>query len=245
MADEYPDINEMAKAYLEFESALRGREVVLPEGLNEISSVAREQRMEADGEEGSGSNLEKVRRELGDCHRCKLHEARTNIVFGEGNPQARLIFIGEGPGADEDREGRPFVGRAGQLLDRMIAAMTLDRSGVYIANIVKCRPPGNRDPQPDEIGTCFPFLEAQIKAIDPEVIVALGRVSASVLLETQQGLGKLRGRFHYRGEKPVMPTYHPSFLLRKQDDRKWKANAWSDLKQVMAFLNIPIPRVGE
>ena len=154
------------------------------------------------------------------------------------------MFVGEGPGAAEDREGRPFVGRAGQLLTRMIAAMGLDRSEVYIANIVKCRPPQNRDPRPDEIVTCFPFLEAQIAAIRPEVVVALGRVAAQTLLETDKSLTRLRGKFHERNGIPVMTTYHPSFLLRKEGDRRWKGQAWSDLKQVMSLLGLPEKGTG-
>jgi DNA polymerase len=154
------------------------------------------------------------------------------------------MFVGEGPGAAEDRQGRPFVGRAGQLLTRMINAMTLDRTEVYITNIVKCRPPNNRDPNRVEIDTCFPFLEAQIGAIGPEVIVALGRVAAANLLETSDPIGKLRGRFHDRKGIPVMPTYHPSFLLRNEGDRRWKAEAWADLRKVMGLLEIAVPGPG-
>ncbi len=188
--------------------------------------------------------LEAVREELGDCTRCPLHQERTNIVFGEGNSEAALMFIGEGPGADEDREGRPFVGRAGQLLTRMIKAMGLERSQVYIANIVKCRPPRNREPHPVEVATCFPFLEAQIEAVRPEAIVAFGKVAAGSLLGTADPIGRLRGGFHDRKGIPVMPTYHPSFLLRNENDRRWKAEAWADLKQVMGLLGMPIPESG-
>jgi DNA polymerase len=154
------------------------------------------------------------------------------------------MFVGEGPGADEDREGRPFVGRAGQLLTRMIKAMGLERSEVYIANVVKCRPPGNREPHPMESGTCFPFLEAQIEAVRPRTIVALGKVAAGILLETAEPIGKLRGTFHDRKGIPVMPTYHPSFLLRNEADRRWKGEAWADLKQVMNLLGLPIQDFG-
>lgn len=241
MPGDFYDLGEMTRDYLEFEISVRSKELILPDLDIPITQPAQEPQ----GEKPGLKELEAIRRELGDCVRCKLHEGRTNIVFGEGDPNARLMFVGEGPGADEDKQGRPFVGRAGQLLDKMISAMTLDRSEVYIANVVKCRPPGNRDPQADEIATCLPFLEAQIEAIEPKVIVALGRVSACVLLGTRKALGQLRGRFHYPGEIPIMPTYHPSFLLRYQGDRKWKANAWSDLKQVMAMLDMPIPRIGE
>ncbi len=189
--------------------------------------------------------LEAVRREVGDCRRCPLHENRKHIVFGEGDPEARLMFIGEGPGADEDREGKPFVGRAGGLLTKMIQAMGLDRSEVYIANVVKCRPPENRDPEPQEKAACVPFLEAQIEAVDPEVIVTLGRVAANTLLATKEPLGKIRGTFHYWKSVPVMPTYHPSYLLRREPDRRPKGEAWADLKQVMTLLGLPVPGTGD
>lgn len=189
-------------------------------------------------------NLETIRAEMGECTRCPLSETRTRIVFGEGNAHADLMFVGEGPGADEDKEGRPFVGRAGGLLTRMIKAMGLDRSQVYIANVVKCRPPGNRDPQQAEISCCLPFLEAQIESIEPRVIVALGRVATRTLLETSQPMGKMRGEFRPRRGTPVMPTYHPSFLLRKESDRRYKGEAWDDLKKVMALLDLPIPGEG-
>lgn len=188
--------------------------------------------------------LERVRQELGECTRCPLHKTRQQIVFGEGDPRAQLMFVGEGPGAEEDRQGRPFVGRAGQLLTKMIQAMGLERNGVYIANVVKCRPPENRDPLPMEIGTCLPFLEAQIGVIAPRVIVALGRVAAGTLLNAKGSLSELRGRFHDRGDIPVMPTYHPSFLLRQEPDRRYKAEAWSDLKKVMELLGLSREQTG-
>jgi len=191
------------------------------------------------------SPLEAVRKELGDCRRCPLYKNRTHIVFGEGDSNARLMFIGEGPGADEDREGRPFVGRAGRLLTKMIEAMGLDRSEVYIANVVKCRPPDNRDPEPHEKSACGPFLEAQIEAVKPEVIVTLGRIAASTLLNTKEPLGKIRGTFSHWKSIPVMPTYHPSYLLRQEPDRRPKAEAWADLKQVMALLGLPAPGSGD
>ncbi len=184
--------------------------------------------------------LENIRLEIGDCVRCPLHEGRRNIVFGEGNPYTELMFIGEGPGADEDREGRPFVGRAGQLLDKMIAAMTLRRSDVYIANIVKCRPPQNRNPLPVEIKTCGAFLEAQIRVIEPKVIIALGRVAAHTMLETKEPITSLRGKFRQRSGIDVMPTYHPAYLLRGGKDRRPKVEAWSDLQQVMSYLNLHV-----
>jgi DNA polymerase len=185
-------------------------------------------------------DLETIRVQLGECTRCRLSQTRTSIVFGEGNPEAMLMFIGEGPGAEEDSEGRPFVGKAGRLLSRMIKAMGLDRSQVYIANIVKCRPPENRDPHPVEIDTCFPFLVAQIESVRPEIIVALGRIATGVLLRTKEPIGKLRGAFHNWNGIAVMPTYHPSFLLRQEVDRRYKALAWADLKKVMGLLDLPV-----
>jgi DNA polymerase len=178
-------------------------------------------------------DLDGLARELADCTRCRLSEKRRSVVFGEGDSRARILFVGEGPGAEEDRTGRPFVGQAGQLLDRMIAAMGFDRSGVYIANVVKCRPPGNRDPRDDEIAACSPFLDRQIELIRPEVIIALGRFAASRLTGTKKSMGALRGRWsHYKGV-PLLPTFHPAYLLRNP---KAKREVWQDLKLVLAKL---------
>jgi DNA polymerase len=181
-------------------------------------------------------SLESIRTELADCTRCRLHEKRHTMVFGEGNPHARLMFVGEGPGADEDAQGRPFVGKAGQLLTRMILAMKFKREDVYIANIVKCRPPGNRDPEQDEIDTCLPFLKSQIRAIQPDVIVTLGRIAAKTLLNTNDPLNVIRGRIYDVEGIPLIPTYHPSFLLRQESDKRFKAMAWEDLQKAMALL---------
>ena len=190
-------------------------------------------------DQGALSSLESVREELGDCKRCKLHEQRTNIVFGVGNPKARLIFVGEGPGEDEDLQGEPFVGRAGQLLTKMIEAMGLKREDVYICNVVKCRPPENRPPQPDEILTCRPFLEKQIDTIKPEIIVALGTHAAQTLLNTPEKISALRGRFHwYRNNILLMPTFHPSYLLRSPEKKK---EVWEDMKTVLAKLGLNVP----
>lgn len=179
--------------------------------------------------------LQLIRENIGDCTRCRLHQGRKNIVFGVGNPRADLMFIGEGPGADEDEQGEPFVGRAGQLLNKMIEAMDLKRGDVYIANVVKCRPPGNRTPERDECDTCSPFLNRQIEAIAPRVIVALGAVAARTLLEVNQSMAALRGRWHdYRGV-PLAVTYHPAFLLR---DPRQKKEAWKDLQMVMQYLGL-------
>jgi DNA polymerase len=179
--------------------------------------------------------VEEVKRELGDCRRCSLSQSRTNLVFGEGNSDARLVFVGEAPGADEDAQGRPFVGRAGQLLTRIISAMELSRKDVYICNILKCRPPGNRNPKPEEIHACEPFLIRQIHAIKPEVICALGTFAAQTLLKNEAPITTLRGRFHsYQGIK-VMPTYHPAYLLRNE---KAKKLVWEDMQMVMDILGI-------
>jgi uracil-DNA glycosylase len=174
-----------------------------------------------------------IRSELGECTRCKLSTTRTKIVFGVGAEDAALMFVGEAPGADEDRVGDPFVGKAGQLLDKMIEAMGWTRAGVYIANVLKCRPPGNRNPEPDEVAQCHPFLQAQIASVRPRVLVALGRPAANTLLASNAPISALRGRFHdYRGIR-LMPTFHPAFLLRSPDRKR---DAWSDLKMVMAEL---------
>ena len=185
-------------------------------------------------EMGGTSRLAIVRQELGECVRCKLSETRKTIVFGVGAEQTALMFVGEAPGAEEDRRGEPFVGAAGQLLDKMIAAMGWSRESVYIANVLKCRPPNNRDPQGDEVEQCFPFLVRQIEAVKPRIIVALGKPAAHALLSTTAPISALRGRFHeFRGVK-VMPTFHPAFLLR---DPSRKRDAWSDLKQVIDELD--------
>ncbi|HPM77192.1 MAG TPA: uracil-DNA glycosylase [bacterium] len=183
-------------------------------------------------------SLEAVRAALGDCRRCKLAGGRKHIVFGEGNPRAELMFIGEAPGADEDRQGRPFVGRAGQLLTKMIEAMGKTREDVYIANILKCRPPDNRDPQPDEVEMCEPFLQRQIRVIRPRVIVALGRIAVQTLLKDATPIGRLRGRWHSYAGIRLMPTFHPAYLLRNPAGKK---PAWEDLQQVMAELGWPLP----
>jgi uracil-DNA glycosylase family 4 len=180
--------------------------------------------------------LDDIRRDLGDCRRCKLWSTRTNIVFGEGNPQPRLMFVGEGPGADEDQSGRPFIGRAGQLLTKMIEAIGLSRDEVYIANVVKSRPPENRAPERDEVAACFPFLQRQIAVVRPKLIVTLGNPATQALLDSKIGITRLRGLFHdyprLSGIK-VLPTFHPAYLLRSPDKKR---EAWEDLKKVRDFL---------
>ena len=180
------------------------------------------------------SSLETIRADIGDCRRCKLHEHRTKIVFGEGNAQARLVFVGEGPGADEDASGRPFVGRAGQLLDKIIIAIGMKREEVYIANIVKCRPPENRDPEHDEVETCEPFLWRQLAFIHPEVIVTLGKPAFQCLLRTREPISRARGEWRDWNGIKVMPTFHPAFLLRSPDKKR---EVWEDMKKVRDLLS--------
>jgi len=183
--------------------------------------------------------LEGVRGEMGECTRCKLHKTRTNIVFGVGSPEARLMFVGEAPGEDEDLQGFPFVGKAGQLLTKMIEAMGLRRDDVYICNTVKCRPPNNRNPEPDELLACEPFLKGQLGAVKPEVIVTLGKFAAQALLREQTPITRLRGQWREYEGIPVMPTFHPAYLLRSPGE---KGKVWEDLKQVMKKLGMPAPK---
>ena len=179
--------------------------------------------------------LPKIRADLGDCTRCKLHKGRNTIVFGDGSPKAELVFVGEGPGADEDAQGLPFVGRAGKLLTQMIEAMGLQRKDVYICNVVKCRPPENRLPEKDEITQCSPFLLRQLDAINPKVIVCLGACAAQTLLETNRGISHYRGEWlDFRGRK-LLATYHPAYLLRNPSA---KGEVWKDLQKVMAALGL-------
>jgi DNA polymerase len=186
-----------------------------------------------------GDTLEAIRADIGECTRCRLHQQRNKIVFGDGNGKASLVFVGEGPGHDEDMQGIPFVGRAGQLLTQMIDAMGLRREDVYICNIVKCRPPENRLPEKDEIGTCSPFLLRQIGVIQPKVIVCLGNVAAQTLLDTHKSISQYRGQwFDYRGAR-MIATYHPAYLLRNPAA---KADVWVDLKKVMVELGLPLNR---
>jgi DNA polymerase len=183
--------------------------------------------------------LPKILEDLGDCTRCKLHKGRKKLVFGDGSPTAKLVFVGEGPGADEDIQGLPFVGRAGKLLTQMIEAMGLQRKDVYICNVVKCRPPENRTPEPDEVQTCSPYLLRQIDAINPKVVVCLGAVAAKTLLETNRGVSQYRGEWQeWRGRK-LMATYHPAYLLRNPPA---KADVWKDLQKVMAELGLAVPK---
>ena len=196
------------------------------ESLNIMESWGHEQ-------ERSPETLEAIRTDLGDCGRCRLSESRKHIVFGAGDPHARLVFVGEGPGYDEDQKGEPFIGAAGQLLTKIIEAIKYTRDQVYICNIIKCRPPGNRNPLPDEIEACLPFLKRQLTVIKPEVICALGTFAAQALLDTTLPISKLKGRFHdYNGIR-VLPTYHPAYLLRNPAKKR---DVWEDMKKLMKAL---------
>ena len=197
------------------------------------AATAAEPRASSDAD--PAAELEKLCEEIGDCTRCPLHAGRTRLVFGEGGARPLLALVGEGPGREEDASGRPFVGAAGQLLDRILAAIGLGRGDVYICNVVKCRPPGNRAPEPEEAEVCARFLRRQLEILAPEVIVTLGASAARTLLETEQPVGRLRGRFHdYRGV-PLMPTYHPAYLLRNAGAKR---PVWEDMKQVRDRLGL-------
>jgi len=193
------------------------------------------------------NELKDIAKEVAACRKCVLGTTRTNSVPGEGNPNAQLVFVGEGPGADEDAQGRPFVGRSGQLLDKIIIAMGLKRSDVYICNIVKCRPPENREPRPEEIISCLPFLKKQLGLIRPKVIVALGAPSTRTLLETNKPIGQMRGKFqdfYFDDFSPpikLMPTFHPAYLLRNYSDDN-RRKVWEDMKTVLAELGMPVPK---
>ncbi len=198
----------------------------------------------------SSAELDKVADEVCRCRECDLGYSRKNAVPGEGNPNARIMFIGEAPGADEDAQGRPFVGRAGQLLNKIITACGLKRSDVFIGNILKCRPPENRDPRAEEIISCFPYLQRQIEIINPEIIVALGAPAARTLLNTNKSIGQLRGQFHEYyaglGRAPIklMPTYHTAYLLRNYSEENRK-RVWEDMQKVLAEVGLPIPERGK
>jgi uracil-DNA glycosylase len=181
--------------------------------------------------------LEQIQLDLGDCHRCELATGRAHIVFGEGSAAARLVFVGEGPGFEEDRSGRPFVGPAGQLLTKIIQAMNLSREQVYICNVIKCRPPGNRDPKPQEIAACRPFLLRQLATIAPEVVCTLGTHATQTLLNRTEPVSRLRGRFHTVNDLKVMATFHPAYLLRHPERKR---GVWEDMKKIMALLRIPL-----
>ena len=237
------DIEKVVRQHTEMEEFFTGGFAV------KGKKAQREHGTDDEGGAEAAMELERVAEEVQKCHKCDLGTLRTNAVPGEGKANARIFFIGEGPGAEEDAQGRPFVGRAGQLLDKIITAMGLKREDVFIGNILKCRPPENRDPRPDEIISCLPYLQRQIELINPEIIVALGAHAARTLLDTNKPIGQLRGQFHEYctgiGRPPIklMATYHPAYLLRNysQDNRK---RVWEDMKKVLAELGLPIPQYG-
>ncbi|HCO93723.1 MAG TPA: uracil-DNA glycosylase [Phycisphaerales bacterium] len=236
------DINKVVRQHLEMEGFFTGFTL---KGKTETLELQEQEDSMAIAEKTS--ELEKIAEQVNQCRKCDLGSLRTNPVAGEGNPNARIMFVGEAPGADEDAQGRPFVGRAGQLLDKIIQACGLKRSDVFIGNILKCRPPENRDPRAEEIISCLPYLQRQIEIIDPEIIVALGAHAAKTLLNTTKPIGELRGHFHEYyaglGRPPVklMATYHTAYLLRNysQENRR---KVWEDMKKVLAELGLPVPK---
>jgi DNA polymerase len=201
-------------------------------GFDEIPAVQRAVQVQAAAPPGTES-LAAIRADLGDCQRCGLGKTRQCLVFGAGNPQARLLLVGEAPGREEDEKGEPFVGEAGRLLDRILFAMGLQRDEVYICNVLKCRPPGNRNPEPDEVSTCEPFLIRQLTAIRPQIIVALGLFAVQTLLQSKVPIGKVRGTWQQYQGIPLMPTYHPAYLLRNPNGKR---EVWADMKQVVERL---------
>ena len=218
-------MNDLKRA-LQFEAEIGTDEVVLPQGASTIVTET-----PAAPQAAEFASLDAFRDAICECQKCPLGATRNKFVFGVGNPEADILFVGEAPGADEDRIGEPFVGRAGKLLDKILTAIELDRSKIYIANILKCRPPGNRDPQPDEMNECFPYLEQQIEIMAPKFICALGRVAAQRLLETKTPLGKMRGQWFDKFNAQVMVTYHPAALLRFPN---YKKDTWEDVQRLKA-----------
>jgi len=208
-----------------------------------LSQSFKEQLQEA---QSLPTSLEDLERSIGDCRRCKLWKGRKKLVFGEGSPHTRLVFIGEGPGREEDLQGRPFVGEAGKLLTKIIEkGMGLKREDVYICNVVKCRPPNNRDPEKDEIDTCLPFLKQQIKIIRPEIICVLGRIAGQELIGRDFKITQARGKWHSFMGIPLMPTYHPAYILRNpSNERKLKSQVWKDIQEIMARLDLEVKKNG-
>lgn len=232
-----------ARNILEYAQSLGFKEVEVKNLTNADAPAAKPAASALKGKElppeKKAGALDDLVEEIGNCKRCKLSKGRTNLVFGAGNPNADLMFIGEGPGRDEDLQGEPFVGRAGKLLTKIIEAMGFERSDVYIANIVKCRPPNNRNPEPDEVSTCIHFLIKQVETIRPKVIVCLGSVATQNLLQTDAKISGMRGKFTEWQSIPVMPTYHPAFLLRNSNMKK---PVWEDMQKVMELLKNPDTR---
>jgi DNA polymerase len=245
MVEKQTDLNKVLKQHLEMESFFAGDFAVKGSGelFAEVPAEAEPEQEVSD----MAQSLETIAKTVRSCRKCEIGSTRTHAVPGQGNPKARLMFVGEAPGADEDQQGLAFVGRAGKLLTDIIIAMGLTRDEVFIGNILKCRPPGNRDPKLDEIGNCWPYLKRQLELIQPEVIVALGAHAAKTLLDTTDAIGKLRGRFHeykFSDDLPpakLMPTYHPAYLLRNYsyDNRK---RVWEDMMKVLKELGLPVPK---
>ena len=238
------DIKKVARQHLEMDRFFAGDFAIKSE-KGEVEDP------DAQVESGeAAAKLEEIANQIRACCKCSLGSSRTNGVPGEGNPQARIVFVGEAPGADEDAQGRPFVGRAGKLLDKIIASMGFAREEIFIANILKCRPPGNRDPQPEEIVKCLPYLQEQLELINPEINIALGAHAAKTLLDTKKPIGQLRGKFHdYYPDataEPIklMATYHPAYLLRNYSEASRRA-VWEDMQQVLTELGLPIPEHGQ
>lgn len=261
MTDNIPDLTAAARQLLAVEELLGG--TYIPAGRNPLPEVE----LPAEGAEktdqssaavsalGRDERIEAFRKmdaeEVSVCTKCRLCETRTNTVFGEGDPEADLVFIGEAPGGDEDASGRPFVGRAGKLLTKMIEAMGLTREQVFICNVIKCRPPGNRNPQPDEVAACWDYLMRQLRVLQPKVIVTLGNPATQGLLQTRTGITRLRGTWQRLGDladghggTAVMPTFHPSYVLR-QYNHDTRSKVWSDLQQVMDLLGLERPSGGK
>ena len=238
------DINKVARQHLQMDEFFTGGFLIKGQKVMQEQSEPKESII------NSSVELEKVADEVLRCSKCGLGSSRTNTVPGEGNPNARIMFIGEAPGADEDAQGRPFVGRAGKLLDKIITACGLKRSDVFIGNILKCRPPENRDPTAEEIISCLPYLQRQIEIINPEIIVALGAHAARTLLNTNKSIGQMRGQFHEYyaglGKPPIklMATYHTAYLLRNYSQEN-RQRVWEDMKKVLAELGLPIPEPGK
>ena len=227
--DELLEVIELAKKFLEQEKQRGLQQIsVSRETWGELEAAVERANLIAEKTDPRAA-LDEISVLAGKCTKCSLSRTRTNVVVGEGNPEAKLMFIGEAPGADEDEQGLPFVGRAGQLLTRIIEAIKLQRSEVYICNILKCRPPGNRTPTSDEIACCVPFVLKQVEAINPKIICALGNVAAQTLLNTKNPMNRLRGKFHKFGNALLMPTYHPAALLRNPDYRKY---VWEDVQMI-------------
>ena len=215
------EITEDFKGYLQYMKGLGYTGVALSENSLGI--------LDNRHTETKPETLEMIRGDLGTCRKCRLHKGRKHIVFGAGNPHAKLVFVGEAPGYEEDLKGKPFVGKAGQLLTRILQAIELTREDVYICNIIKCHPPGNRNPEPDEIAACIPYLRRQLKAIRPGLICALGSFAAQTLLETDTPISKLRSRFHLYESTPLLPTYHPAYLLRNPGKKR---DVWEDMQKL-------------